>query len=167
MGLVGPSKREMTDAVSDGVNQAIKITHHRHYKIKIGRYKMPRDRKVLYIMPQVGISNVEFGGQAKPPEPIEITEDVNDIIYEVEEVKYSTEFNPFTNETREYGKSEHFVARYYQHEGWSENKVADIIGLSEQLGYWAGDMIEHYGVTPMDRHKWRELRLLAKLEAEL
>lgn len=160
MGLFGPSQKEMTDAVRDGIQQTNKVEHFKDYRIKVGAYKIPNGSKKLVIPVQLEATVYSPNEEPVPElQTKEIFEDVNDIIYDVVEVKWTTEYNIFTNTTKESRPIERNVARYYQHNGWNENYISDIINLSTLVGYWVGDMVNEIGVHPKDQQEWREFRM--------
>lgn len=126
MGLFGPSKREMQDAVADGIHQAIRTSTSRTYHIKQGKVMVAGE---YYVVPPE--LSVEPYDPSKPPEPYEVRKiklpDGYFIIYDVIYRTTKTRHNPFTDVTTTETEYEEDVARYYSYDGYDLDKINKFI----------------------------------------
>lgn len=137
MGLFGPSKEEMTDAVANGIHRAIQITRSSSYHIKQGK-KMVNDQYYT-IPPEI---NVELYDPSKPPELVPLRRVKVPgyfIIYEVIYRETQTRYNPFTDVRTSNVINEQTVARYYSYDGYDMDKIHRFIRFAREQGFYPSE----------------------------
>ena len=139
MGLFGPSQREITNAVADGIHQAIRTSRSTEYHIKKGEKRVPG--AYLVLPPELEVSLVPYDGSdsTPTPPPRKVRVDGSYIIYEVIEIKKTHRFNPFTDKTTETITSERNMGRYYSYDGWDNSKIQRLVRYARMNGYYPSD----------------------------
>lgn len=138
MGLFGPSKQEMQDAVADGIHQAIRTSHYRGYEVKQGKKMVQGEYYV--VPPEISVTAYDPNDKTPTP-PLRKIKMPNGyfVIYDVIEYREMTRFNPFTDVRTTDRVNESNVARYYSYDGWNMDKIQRLIRYAKEKGYYPSE----------------------------
>jgi len=150
MGLFGPSKQEMQDAVADGIHQSIRTSTSRTYHIKQGKKMVAGEYYV--VPPEISVQLYSADELPVMPAPRKIRmPNGYFIIYDVIYRTTKTRYNPFTDVTTTDVVSEDNVARYYSYDGYDLDKINRFIRFARENGFYPTE--KHLEKWALSEHK--------------